>query len=115
MRSDGCGFGFKRFLGTITGQVSDVFTTDIVVGGQLERKSLPLEGLEVSIMDHEGLYSFKLGESLTDSDGEFSISVNTCQSILEGDDLGIYVRVKAKNPTYDIKGRNKSILILNFF
>ncbi|MBP6639754.1 MAG: T9SS type A sorting domain-containing protein [Bacteroidia bacterium] len=100
-RWDNCGPGFRRYLGTITGQVLSPFLFVYKEGDTL----LPLEGLKVQIWEDDGpIFSNMLGDSVTDANGYFTKTINTCQA-LEGNELEIKVRIVAENEEYDIKGK----------
>ena len=102
-RWDNCGPGFRRYLGTITGQVLSPFLFVYKEGDTL----LPLEGLKVQIWEDDGpIFSNMLGDSVTDANGYFTKTINTCQA-LEGNELEIKVRIVAENEEYDIKGKRQ--------
>ncbi|HZG01803.1 MAG TPA: hypothetical protein VEY71_12425, partial [Chitinophagales bacterium] len=99
-RADGCGATYRRFQGTVSGNVFTIF--QIPTGGAITA----LAGLKVEIWEHDDAFlSIKLAEGELDAQGNFSIWVNTCQSsIFEGSNCEIFLKIVAKNDQYDIKG-----------
>ena len=102
-RADGCGWGWRRWQGMISGTIVSPFSNeDFGASGNTNRG---LEGLRVELWEEDGLWDIRIGFGTTDSDGNFSFNVNTCQ-FAEGDEAEIYLKIEARNYGYKIKGKN---------
>jgi hypothetical protein len=99
VRADGCGWSYKRFQGTVSGNIFTTFQNPGVT------TNVGLAGVKVEIWEQDDLFfSIRVGQGVSDEQGNYSIWVNTCQWVTEGSNCELFVKVIAKNDQYDIKG-----------
>ncbi|MBI4945959.1 MAG: PKD domain-containing protein [Bacteroidetes bacterium] len=101
LKGDGCRFS-KHFYGTISCNVKSFFRNDKTFYNDL----LALKGVKVEVWERNKVWvSVKLAEGTTDANGNFSAYIDICRAF-EGSNVELFLKIKAQNTTYDIKGKS---------
>jgi hypothetical protein len=85
--------------GTVTGRLLARMTNDH--GIEVE---VPLRGIQVRLLDKDGWFWEELDDVNSDADGNFTLTCNeTMSTIIEGNQLELFIQYKAKNKTYNFE------------
>lgn len=95
----------RTFSGTVRGRLISPYLNDVGV-----RMNIPLAGLLVKLKESDKIYDQEFGEATTDANGNFTINFSRWQTNFEGRNIELYIKVKSKNQTFNIKVKDQGIL-----
>ena len=88
-----------HFQGTVSGRLFARMFND---HGDIQ--NVPLRGIQVRLLDKDGWFWEELDEVNTDENGNFTLVCDEkMSSLIEGNNLELYVQYKAKNKTYNFE------------
>lgn len=97
--------GRKKFTGTVKGRI----TTTVENG--FGSPTFGLAGIRVRLMEKDAIYDEPFGETFTDENGYYSITYSKSQSILEGSEIELYLKLYAEdNGVYQIRSISNTIV-----
>jgi hypothetical protein len=88
-----------HFTGTVSGRLfARMFNDHGII------QNVPLRGIQVRLLDKDGWFWEELDEVNTDENGNFTLVCDEkMSSLIEGNNLELYIQYKAKNKTYNFE------------